>query len=61
MAGLREACSHIAALLFSAEAHTKYILPPSLQNVSYAPISDIYFSALVQIATLNAFVVVMVY
>ena len=25
MAGLGEACSHIAALLFSAEAHTKYI------------------------------------
>ena len=45
MAGLGEACSHIAALLFSAEAHTKYIksctsdscmwFPLSLQNVNF--------------------------
>ncbi len=57
MAGLGEACSHIAALLFAAEAHTRYIrsvsctsmscgwLPPSMQNVTYAPISDINFAA----------------
>ena len=57
MAGLGEACSHIAALLFAAEAYTKLSkdysctsescrwLPPSMQNVKYAPISDINFSA----------------
>ena len=50
MVGLGEACSHIAALLFSAEAHTEYIksisctyVASTLQNVSYAPISDINF------------------
>ena len=57
MARLGEACLHIAALLFAAEAHTKLNkdisctskacswLSPAMQNVRYAPISDINFSA----------------
>ena len=57
MAGLGEACSHIAALLFSTEAYTRHMknisctsnpcewLPPTMKNVPYAPISDINFSA----------------
>ena len=56
MAGLGEACSHIAALLFAAEAQTQITkntsstsrqcswLPPTMQDVSYAPIADIDFS-----------------
>ncbi len=57
MAGLGEACSHISALLFAAEAYTKLAqetsctsesckwLPPSMQKVKFAPISDIDFCA----------------
>ena len=57
MAGLGEACSHIAALLFSTEAYTRHMknisctsnpcewLPPTMKNVPYAQISDINFSA----------------
>ena len=56
MAGLGEACSHIAALLFAAEAHTKIRknttctstacswLPPTLKKVLCAPISEIDFT-----------------
>ena len=56
-AGLGEACSHIAALLFAVEAHTKAWestactsaacswLPPTLQNVEYAQVKDIDFSS----------------
>uniref|UniRef100_A0A1X7SP42 PHD-type domain-containing protein n=1 Tax=Amphimedon queenslandica TaxID=400682 RepID=A0A1X7SP42_AMPQE len=56
MAGLGEACSHIAALLFTLEANTKMIqnttctslpcswLPPAFQDVSYAKLSNIDFS-----------------
>ena len=56
MAGLGEACSHIAALLFAAEANTSVLkntsctsqlcswLPASNQSVEYAPISDIDFT-----------------
>ncbi len=57
MASLGEACSHISALLFAAEAYTKLAqetsctsesckwLPPSMQKVKFAPISDIDFCA----------------
>ena len=57
MAGLGEACSHVAALLFTAEARNRLCreasctpqlcawLPPGMQNVTYAPISDIDFSS----------------
>jgi hypothetical protein len=57
MAGLGEACFHVAALLFTAEARNRLFkevsctsqlcawLPPSMQNVTYAPISDIDFSS----------------
>ena len=56
MAGLGEPCSHIAALLFAAEAHNRLKdtsctsqrcawLAPNMQNVAYAPISDIDFTA----------------
>ena len=56
MAGLGEACSHIAALLFAAEAHNRLKdtsctsqpctwLSPNMKNVAYAPISDINFTA----------------
>jgi len=56
MAGLGEACSHIAALLFVLEANTKMRkntsctsqlcswLPPSMQKVEYAPVSSMNFS-----------------
>ncbi len=56
-AGLGEACSHISALLFALEAHTKLVqdsactsrscqwLPPSLQPVNYCKIVDMDFSA----------------
>ena len=56
MAGLGGVCSHIAALLFAAEAHNRLKdtsstsqpcawLSPNMQNVAYAPISDINFTA----------------
>ena len=56
MAGLGEACSHIAAVLFLMEANTKikantsstslpcYWLPPTMQNVPYLPIAEIDFT-----------------
>ena len=56
MAGVREACTHIAALLFAAEANTQVKsqfsctslpcswLPPSFQKVPYAEISQIDFT-----------------
>ena len=56
MAGLGEACSHIAALLFTLESTTTMNkntrctllpcswLPPTFQNVHYAELSDIDFS-----------------
>ena len=55
-AGLGEACSHIAALLFALEANTQMKktlsctslpcswLPPSFRSVPYAPVSEIDFS-----------------
>ena len=56
MAGLGGACSHIAALLFAAEAHNRLKdtsctsqpcvwLSRNKQNVAYAPVSDINFTA----------------
>ena len=57
MAGLGEACSHIAAILFTLDAnvHAKKSmsctslpcswLPPSFRTVPFAPISDIDFSS----------------
>ena len=57
LAGLGEACSHILAILLAAETHnclhrdascTSQLctwLPPSMQNVRFAPISDINFTA----------------
>ena len=57
MVGLGEACSHISALLFAAETHNRLHrdasctsqlctwLPRSMQNVRFAPISDINFTA----------------
>lgn len=57
MAGLGEACSHIAALLFAAETYNRLNkdvsctsqpcawLPPNIRSVKYAPISDINFTA----------------
>ena len=58
MAGLGEACSHIAALLFAAETYNRlnkdvsctsqacaWLPPAHMQNVKYAPISDINFTA----------------
>ena len=56
MAGLGEACSHIAALLFAAEANTQIRkntsctstacswLAPRLKKIEYAPICDIDFT-----------------
>ena len=56
MAGLGEACSHIASVLFAAEANTHVKsqfsstslpcswLPPSFKSIGYAPISEIDFS-----------------
>lgn len=57
MAGLGEACSHIAALLFAMETCNRLNkdtsctsrpcawLPPNMSKVKFAPISDIDFSA----------------
>ncbi len=57
MAGLGEACSHIAAILFTLDANIQARksmsctsmpcswLPPSFKSVPFAPISDIKFSA----------------
>ena len=57
VAGLGEACSHISALLFAAETHTRLVknitctslpcgwLPPTIQNVAHKPICDIDFTA----------------
>ena len=57
MAGLNEACSHIAALLFALEANTQMKtnlsctslpcswLPPSFQTVLYSEIKDIDFTS----------------
>jgi len=56
MAGLGGACSHIAALLFAAEAHNRLKdtsctsqpcawLSPNMKNVAYVPISGIDFTA----------------
>ena len=56
MAGIGEACSHIAALLFAAEANTQLKsqhastslpcswLPPSFRSVPFAEVSSIDFS-----------------
>ena len=55
MAGIGEACSHIAAVLFAAEANTQVKqqqsctslpcawLPPSFRTIEYMPVSDIDF------------------
>ena len=55
MAGIGEACSHIAAVLFAVEANTQVKqqqsctsfpcawLPPSFRTVEYMPVSDIDF------------------
>lgn len=55
MAGLGEACSHIAAILFTLYANSEvhksvsstsipcYWLPPTFQDVPFAAISDIDF------------------
>ena len=55
MAGIGEACSHITAVLFAAEANTLMKqqqsctslpcawLPPSFRSVEYLPVSDIDF------------------
>ena len=57
MAGLGEAHSHISVLLFAAEAHTRLVkntvctslpcgwLPPTMQSVTYKPVSEIDFTA----------------
>ncbi len=57
MAGLGEVCSHIAATLFAVDAYNRLSkddactsqlcawLPLSMQNVEYASISDIDFTA----------------
>ena len=56
MAGLGEACSHIAAVLFALEYNTRIVagttctslpcswLPPSFQSVEYSPVAQIDFS-----------------
>ena len=56
MAGIREACSHIAAVLFTIEENTQAKkrftctslpcswLPPSFHTVSFAKLADIDFS-----------------
>ena len=56
MAGLGEACSHIAAILFTLDANVQARkslsctsvpcswLPPTFKNVPFAPISDINFA-----------------
>ena len=55
LAGLREACSHIAAVLFALEVNTQvkkkhllhihalYLDSPSCQSITYAPIAKIDF------------------
>ena len=60
MAGIGEACTHIAALLFAAEANTQVKsqfsctslpcsgLPPSFRKVPYAEISQIDFTTPMQ-------------
>ena len=57
MAGLGEACSHIAAILFAIETYNRLSnndactsqlcawLPPTLQNVHFAPIAEIDFTS----------------
>ena len=57
MAGLGEACSHIAAILFAVETYSRLSkddactsqlcawLPPAIQNVHFAPIAEIDFTA----------------
>ena len=58
MAGLGEACTHVAALLFAVEANVRacemktvtqekayWMLPSSLKKVKYSPIADIDFSS----------------
>ena len=57
MAGLREACSHVAALLFLLDANSQvrkslsctslpcYWLPPTFKSVPFARICDIDFTA----------------
>ena len=57
MAGLGEACSHVAALLFLLDSNTHqkknlsctsqpcYWLPPTLKNVPFAKICDIDFTS----------------
>ena len=65
MAGLGEACSHIAALLFTVEANTQVKkrtaytslpcswLPPTFRSVPYAQLADIDFSTPHQKRTKN--------
>ena len=60
MAGLGEACSHVAALLFLLEANSQlkknlactsqpcYWLPPTFKNVQFSQICDIDFTSAVQ-------------
>ena len=57
MAGLGEACSHIAAVMFGVETHNRMLkdeactsklcawLPPTMRNVTFAPIAEIDFTA----------------
>ena len=58
MAGLGEACTHVAALLFAVEANVRacemktvtqekayWMLPSSLKKVKYSPIADIDFTS----------------
>ena len=58
MAGLGESCTHVAALLFAIEASIRiresktctekkayWMLPSSLDKVSYSPVSEIDFTA----------------
>ena len=55
MAGLGEACSHIASLLFAVIVSKIHLvrlnhvhgfhLPSTMKNVAYVPISDINFTA----------------
>ncbi len=61
MAGLGEACSHIAAVLFYGEAafrvkeretctqmKCEWVLPSYLKNVEYLPVSDMSILARIQ-------------
>ena len=58
MAGLGEACSHVAAVMFYVECAVRirnsktvtdekayWMLPPALENVPYCPISDMDFKS----------------